>query len=157
MAEKKDKDYLPNNNEIKNRSKKITIIGVIVLIIILGAAIYATQKMKYVKAVGEDYASQKASEQYSSTISTADLEINWSYRVNDDYIYIDGIVANKSSTKDINYYEIGADFYDSSGNQYDTDWTHGSNLNAGKSQVFQIKHMLDPKFSSVKLYDKKVD
>jgi hypothetical protein len=156
MAGNKEKENLndaePQSTFHKNpkaSSKKVALIAAAIIIILaVITSIYASQKSK------NDII--KSSEGDISVISGNDLEVSWNCRVNGDYIYIEGIATNKS-TKDIAYYEIGAEYYDKNGNLYDTDSAHGNGLGAGKATSFRIMHLHNPKFASEKLVIKKVD
>ncbi len=80
---------------------------------------------------------------------------DWTTRTSRNYLYIEGTVKNTSS-KDVRYYEIGVKFLDRSGNVVDTDWTNGTDLDAGDSQRFEIMHKKDISYSNIRLYIKEV-
>ena len=98
-----------------------------------------------------------ALQEYLSTPTTGDLTIlsDWTTRTSRNYLYIEGTVKNTSS-KDVRYYEIGVKFLDRSGNVVDTDWTNGTDLDAGDSQRFEIMHKKDISYSNIRLYIKEV-
>lgn len=80
---------------------------------------------------------------------------DWTTRTSRNYLYIERTVKNTSS-KDVRYYEIGVKILDRSGNVADTDWTNGTDLDAGDSQRFEIMHKKDISYSNIRLYIKEV-
>lgn len=120
----------------------------------LGTRALAGQKQK--DAI-EQSKYDRALQEYLSTPTTGDLTIlsDWTTRTSRNYLYIEGTVKNTSS-KDVRYYEIGVKFLDRSGNVVGTNWTNGTDLDAGDSQRFEIMHKKDISYSNIRLYIKEV-
>ena len=107
--------------------------------LIVGGSVHELSQVKSQKDAIEQSKYDRALQEYLSTPTTGDLTIlsDWTTRTSRNYLYIEGTVKNTSS-KDVRYYEIGVKFLDRSGNVVDTDWTNGTDLDAGDSQRFEI-------------------
>lgn len=98
----------------------------------------------------QDYKNEKIINEYLSKYDIQ-IESDWKYTIKGDYIYINGSVKNVGN-KDVNYFEIGAEFIDSNNNIIDTDWTNNSGkLKPNSSKKFEIMHKNDGKIENVKL------
>lgn len=134
------------------------LISIIIIFILSALIIHEHQIFAAQQVAIEAYQAQKYLDELRNTPKTTDLTIDsgWSQKVNGNYIYIDGFVTNDSA-KYINYYEIGADFLDASGNIIDTDWTNGTDIAAHSSQEFSFMHKRNSKYSQIHLYIKAVN
>lgn len=106
--------------------------------LIAGGSVHELSQVKSQKGAIEQSKYDRALQEYLSTPTTGGLTIlsDWTTRTSRNYLYIEGTVKNTSS-KDVRYYEIGVKFLDRSGNVVDTDWTNGTDLDAGDSQRFE--------------------
>ena len=98
--------------------------------LIAGGSVHELSQVKSQKDAIEQSKYDRALQEYLSTPTTGDLTIlsDWTTRTSRNYLYIEGTVKNTSS-KDVRYYEIGSNFW--------TDWTNGTDLDAGDSQRFE--------------------
>ena len=110
--------------------------------LIVGGSVHELSQVKSQKDAIEQSKYDRALQEYLSTPTTGDLTIlsDWTTRTSRNYLY----------------YEIGVKFLDRSGNVVDTDWTNGTDLDAGDSQRFEIMHKKDISYSNIRLYIKEV-
>ena len=146
----------PSAPKISKRNA-LLIVCIAAALLIVGGSVHELSQVKSQKDAIEQSKYDRALQEYLSTPTTGDLTIlsDWTTRTSRNYLYIEGTVKNTSS-KDVRYYEIGVRFLDRSGNVVDTDWTNGTNLNAGDSQRFEIMHKKDISYSNIRLYIKEV-
>lgn len=80
-------------------------------------------------------------EDYLNTPKVTDITFknDWEMNLKNDYYYVDGSITNTGSNP-IRYYKITVNFLDFYGNVVDSDWTNGSNLGVGESQVVDLMH-----------------
>ena len=146
--------------EVKPLLPKRTIaisICIIAVFLVIGGLAHEFNQIQKQKEAIEQSQYNRALQEYLNTPTTSDLTIdsNWTTRTSGNYIYINGTVRNNSS-KNVSYYEIGVKFLDRSGNVVDTDWTNGTDMDAGDSQRFEIMHKRDFSYSNIQLYIKEV-
>mgnify|MGYP006934530153 FL=1 len=136
----------------------LLIVCIAAALLIVGGSVHELSQVKSQKDAIEQSKYDRALQEYLSTPTTGDLTIlsDWTTRTSRNYLYIEGTVKNNSS-KDVRYYEIGVKFLDRSGNVVDTDWTNGTDLDAGDSQRFEIMHKKDISYSNIRLYIKEVN
>ena len=146
----------PSAPKISKRNA-LLIVCIAAALLIVGGSIHELSQVKSQKDAIEQSKYDRALQEYLSTPTTGDLTIlsDWTTRTSRNYLYIEGTVKNTSS-KDVRYYEIGVKFLDRSGNVVDTDWTNGTDLDAGDSQRFEIMHKKDISYSNIRLYIKEV-
>lgn len=145
--------------EAKPFSKRTALIGVCILaafLVISGLLREFSQIQAQKDAIAQSQY-DRALQEYLNTPAVSDLSIssNWTTRTSGNYIYIEGTVQNNSS-KDARYYEIGVKFLDRNGKVVDTDWTNGTDLDAGDSQRFEVMHKKDFSYTDIQLYIKEV-
>ncbi|MCI1966567.1 MAG: FxLYD domain-containing protein [Oscillospiraceae bacterium] len=124
----------------------------------IGYTIYENTKFSNMKQTMQTDQVNKEMENLASKPLTSDLEIEsgWKWRVDGDYIYIDGSVKNISG-KTINYFEIGANFLNSDGNVLDSDYANDAQpLLPDTSRKFEIMHKNDSNYNKVSLCIQKV-
>lgn len=146
----------PSAPKISKRNA-LLIVCIAAALLIIGGSVHELSQVKSQKDAIEQSKYDRALQEYLSTPTTGDLTIlsDWTTRTSRNYLYIEGTVKNTSS-KDVRYYEIGVKFLDRSGNVVDTDWTNGTDLDAGDSQRFEIMHKKDISYSNIRLYIKEV-
>ena len=146
----------PATPKISKRNA-LLIVCIAAALLIVGGSVHELSQVKSQKDAIEQSKYDRALQEYLSTPTTSDLTIlsDWTTRASRNYLYIEGTVKNTSS-KDVRYYEIGVKFLDRSGNVVDTDWTNGTDLDAGDSQRFEIMHKKDISYSNIRLYIKEV-
>lgn len=125
----------------------ITFVAIVSIVSIVEAKKFSDSR----KAVETDR-STRIYEDYISTPTTSDVEIEdgWTWDIDGDYINIEGSVCNISN-KSINYYEVTAEFLDSNGNVIDTDWTNGSDVSPNNSSKFDMMYKYDRRIKNVRL------
>lgn len=140
-----------------SKRNALLIVCIAAALLIVGGSVHELSQVKSQKDAIEQSKYDRALQEYLSTPTTSDLTIlsDWTTRTSRNYLYIEGTVKNTSS-KDVRYYEIGVKFLDRSGNVVDTDWTNGTDLDAGDSQRFEIMHKKDISYSNIRLYIKEV-
>lgn len=146
----------PSAPKISKRNV-LLIVCIAAALLIVGGSVHELSQVKSQKDAIEQSKYDRALQEYLSTPTTGDLTIlsDWTTRTSRNYLYIEGTVKNTSS-KDVRYYEIGVKFLDRSENVVDTDWTNGTDLDAGDSQRFEIMHKKDISYSNIRLYIKEV-
>lgn len=124
----------------------------------IGYTIHENTKFSNMKQTMQTDQVNKEMENLASKPLTSDLEIEsgWKWRVDGDYIYIDGSVKNISE-KTINYFEVGASFLNYDGNILDSDYTNDAQpLLPDTSRKFEIMHKNDSNYNKVSLCIQKV-
>ena len=91
----------------------------------IGYSIHENAKFSNMKQTIQTAQMNNEIEDIASKPLASDMEIEsgWTWRVDGDYIYVDGSVKNISE-KTINYFEVGANYLDDSGNVLDSDYTN---------------------------------
>jgi hypothetical protein len=151
----------PVTLKYKVSSKKhiyIIIACCLLLVCGIGYAVHENTKLSNIKQTMQADQVNKEIEDLASKPLTSDLEIEsgWTWRVDGDYIYVNGSVKNISE-KTINYFEVGASFLDSNGNVLDSDYTNSAqSLLPNTSRKFEIMHKNDSKYNKVSLCIQKV-
>lgn len=146
----------------ESQNKKIIItclLAALVVFLGIGISVSDLNTIRNKKNEIDNYKYNKAMQEYQSTPTTSDIEINsnWSALKDGKYIYISGSVTNISNFKTISYFEIEAKFYDNNGNVLDSEWTNdGDDLAPGESRSFEIIHKYSPAESNIKLFVKDV-
>lgn len=125
----------------------ITFVAIVSIISIVEAKKFSDSR----KSVENDR-NTRIYEDYISTPTTSDIEIEdgWTWDVDGDYIKIEGSVSNISD-KTISYYEVTAEFLDSNDNAIDTDWTNGSDVSPNSSSKFDMMYKYDRRIKNVRL------
>ena len=145
----------------KSLSKKhicIIIACCLLLVCGIGYSIHENAKLDNIKQTMKTDQMNEEIEDLASKPLTSDLKIEsgWTWRVDGDYIYIDGSVKNISE-KTIDYFEVGASFLDSNGNVLDSDYTNNAQpLLPNTSRKFEIMHKHDSNYNKVSLCIQKV-
>ena len=124
----------------------------------IGYTIHENIKFSNMKQTMQTDQVNKEMEDLASKALTSDLEIEsgWKWRVDGDYIYIDGSVKNISE-KTINYFEVGASFLNYDGNILDSDYTNDAQpLLPDTSRKFEIMHKNDSNYNKISLCIQKV-
>jgi lipopolysaccharide export LptBFGC system permease protein LptF len=81
---------------------------------------------------------------------------NWTWTVEGNYSYIRGKIKNMSD-KDIEYFEITAEYSDKNGNVIDSDYTNsGELLKIGNIKEFEIMHKDNKDYYRVNIFVNKV-
>lgn len=151
----------PVATKYKISSKKhiyVIIACCLLLVCGIGYAIHENTKLNTIKQTMQADQINKEIEDLASKPLTSDLEIEsgWTWRVDGDYIYVDGSVKNISE-RTIDYFEIGASFLDSNGNVLDSDYTNNAQpLLPNTSRKFEIMHKHDSNYNKVSLCIQKV-
>lgn len=155
---------LGNQIDIKKlviKHKNLLIAATVVFVVaILGIGFTLSEQKKIhdTKQAMDDYKMEKAMEEFRTTPTISDIKINsgWETERSRNYIYIRGSVTNTSKSKEINYFEVEAKFYDSNGNVVDSDWTNGVDLGPNETKKFEIMHKYDYSYEDIKLSIKDV-
>ena len=143
---------------VNSLKRAITYLIGFVLIVVAIVTVHEQMQLKKQQDAIKIGQYERAVEEYRTTPTTSDIEINpgWRHYIKGDYIYIEGSVKN-SSNKEIRYYEIGIKFLDNQGNVVDFSYTNGSNLGPGEAQEFSTMHKNNSKYCEIRLYIKEVD
>ncbi|HBC31599.1 MAG TPA: hypothetical protein DC024_10210 [Clostridiales bacterium] len=131
----------------------------IVLVCGVGYTIHENNKFNNIKQEMQTDQANNLINDLASKPLTSDLEIEsgWTWKVDGNYSYIDGSVKNTSSDKTINYFEVGANYLDASGNIIDSDYTNdGQPLLPNESRKFEIMHKYDGSYNKVLLHIQEV-
>jgi hypothetical protein len=148
LSDHTSKIELPKSKRIQYIiiSMAVFAVAVVAIFIIIEAQRFDNSAEK------EEYArSQKLIDNYISSPTISDLRIeDWKWKLDGDYIYIDGSVKNIGDIK-IGYYEVTAKFYDSTGNVIDTDWSNGLDVDPGNSSKFSMMYKNDNRIDKIHL------
>lgn len=128
-------------------------VGLVIILLISAYMINENRKFNEARKAIEDYKTSKIINEYLLKPKTSDLQIEkeWIWEKDGDYIYIRGSVKNISE-KTISYFKILAEFLDNNGNVIDSDWTNdGDDLKPNTSRKFEIMHRYDSNFKRVRL------
>lgn len=144
MEQAKDADFCVGCGEsIKSSGQQKKIIAVCLsLVLVTGLVLVKdmiTQEQNRKKLEEEQI--DRWVEDYMNTPKTSDISFSddWNMRYNGDYIYVEGTITN-TGTNPIRYYKITVNFLDFYGEVADSDWTNGSGLGVGESQVVSLMH-----------------
>ncbi len=123
--------------------KKLIVIVTLIAVVALGVLLFIllSDNSRFEQAARDvdSRRTERIISEYFSTPRLDDLVVakGWRFYTEGDYVYVEGHVTNLGDNE-INYFEITAEFLDSSGRVLDTDWTNGTNVSPGASKSFKI-------------------
>lgn len=126
------------NSVNKKKSTVACFVIVILTLIFLLGDVYSQHKSR---ADLEEEQLNRRIEEYKNTPQKSDITFkdDWDMRTKNDYIYVEGSITNTGKNP-IKYYKITVNFYASNGEMIDSDWTNGTDLGVGETQIVDLMH-----------------
>jgi hypothetical protein len=141
-------------DKIKDPLNKVETENNIELLKIEGLKLIDKRDIQKIREYNKNFDSrfEEIKAQYMPTPPILVIQSDWTWDLDGNYTYVRGRVKNVGD-KNIRYFEVTAEYLDSTGNVLDSDYTNsGETLRPNNMKEFEIMHKHDEEYYEVQIY-----